>query len=311
MKTPRRQFLGLTTGLFTGGLLANAMASRAAAQPPSGQRAGDQPQFANPVHRVANAMSVPKADVPMDPPGKAALRRGLDMARESLDISRNEIRDYTAILVKREQVDGNIGEHEYMSIKVRNRKVSGNQLLQPFSVYIGFLKPASVKGREVIYVENRNDGKLTAHEGGFKGRFLPTVNLPVDGMLAMRGQRYPLTEIGVENLIVKLIERGEKAMRHEDVTCEFRTGAKLKDRVCTVLEVTQPTQRPDAEFYQAQVFMDDQLNMPIRYVSYHWPTHAGTPGAVIEEYNYLNLQVNVGLTDADFDPNNKAYNFYS
>nr|WP_302117698.1 DUF1571 domain-containing protein [Allorhodopirellula heiligendammensis] len=306
MKTPRRQFLGLSTGLLTGGLISNAIASRVAAQTP-----GEHPEWANPVHRVANAPSVPKASVPQDEPGKAALRRGLEMARQSLEISRNDVRDYTAILVKREQIGGTVGEHEYMMIKVRNRKVSGGQLIQPFSVYIGFLKPAAVKGREVIYVENRNDGKLVAHEGGFKGRFLPTVNLPVDGMLAMRGQRYPLTEIGVEKMIVKLIERGEKAMRHEDVTCEFRKGAKLKDRVCTVLEVTQPTQRPDAEFYQAQVFMDDQLNMPIRYVAYHWPDQPGGQGEVIEEYNYLNLKINVGLTDADFDPTNKDYNFYS
>lgn len=305
MNTPRRQFLSLTTGLLTGGLLSNTLASRVAAESPQSQR-----QWANPVHRVANARSAPNHEMPTDEPGKAALRRGLDMARQSLEISRSEIRDYTAILVKREQVGGSIGEHEYMSIKVRNRKVSGGQLVQPFSVYVGFLKPAAVKGREVIYVENRNDGKMTAHEGGFKGRFLPTVQLPVDGMLAMRGQRYPLTEIGVEKMIIKLIERGEKAMRYEDVTCEFRKGAKLKDRVCTVLEVTQPTQRPDAEFYQAQVFMDDELNMPIRYVAYHWPTQKGQPGEVIEEYNYLNLKVNVGLTDADFDPQNNAYNFY-
>lgn len=308
MKTPkrslsRRQFFGLAAGLTSAGYVSNAFA-----QSPS-----PQPQWANPVHRVANAaMSVPKQSaMPMDTPGKAALRRGLQMAQDSLDRSRAEVRDYTAILVKRERIGGTTGEHEYMQVKVRNRKVSGGQLIQPFSVYIGFLKPAAVKGREVIYVENRNDGKLTAHEGGFKGRFLPTVSLPVDGMLAMRGQKYPLTEIGVENMIIKLIERGEKAMRHEDVTCKFRKGAKLKDRVCTVLEVTQPTRHPDAEFYQAQVFMDDQLNMPIRYVAYDWPSANGTPGNVIEEYNYLNLKINVGLTDADFDPYNKSYGFYS
>lgn len=301
---PRRQFLGLAAGLASAGYASKALAQSPAPQPP---------QWANPVHRVANAaMSVPKQPaIPMDSPGKAALRRGLQMAQDSLDLSRAEVRDYTAILVKRERIGETTGEHEYMQVKVRNRKVSGGQLIQPFSVYIGFLKPAAVKGREVIYVENRNDGKLIAHEGGFKGRFLPTVSLPVDGMLAMRGQRYPLTEIGVENMIIKLIERGEKAMRHEDVTCKFRKGAKLKDRVCTVLEVTQPTQRPDAEFYQAQVFMDDELNMPIRYVAYDWPSANGAPGSVIEEYNYLNLKINVGLTDSDFDPYNKAYGFYS
>ncbi|MEM7475436.1 MAG: hypothetical protein AAF483_10630, partial [Planctomycetota bacterium] len=35
------------------------------------------------------------------------------------------------------------------------------------------------------------------------------------------------------------------------------------------MQVTQPTRRPDAEFYQAQIFIDDQLNMPIRYVAYN------------------------------------------
>src|SRR6056297_3647258 len=162
-RTSRRQFMGIASGLIAAGWTAHAEA-----QPPG--YPATKPQWANPVHRVANAMSATKpAPVPVVPPGKAALLRGLEMARQSLEQSQNEVRDYTAILVKRERVDGTaVGEHEYMSLKVRNRKVSGGQLIQPFSVYIAFLKPSSVKGREVIYVENRNDGKLIAHEGGFK-----------------------------------------------------------------------------------------------------------------------------------------------
>ena len=34
------------------------------------------------------------------------------------------------------------------------------------------------------------------------------------------------------------------------------------------------------------------------------------PLDVLEEYNYLNLKVNVGLKDEDFDPYNPAYKFY-
>ncbi len=198
-----------------------------------------------------------------------------------------------------------------MYAKVRNRKVVNGQIVQPLSVYLNFLKPSTIKGREVIYVENQNDGNMIAHEGGFKGRFLPTVSIPPDGMLAMRGQRYPMTEIGVENLIVKLIERGERAIQCPDVQCEFRKNARVKDRTCTVLQVTAPTKRPDLDFYQAQVFIDDAMNVPIRYIAYDWPAKENAPPEVIEEYNYLNLKLNVGLTDADFDPNNPAYNFYS
>ena len=84
----------------------------------------------------------------------------------------------------------------------------------------------------------------------------------------------------------------------------------MKDRVCTVLQVTQPTKQPNLEFYQASVFIDDQLNVPIRYIAYDWPANADAPLDVLEEYNYLNLKVNVGLKDEDFDPRNPAYKFY-
>ncbi len=261
--------------------------------------------FVEPVHRVANAASVAPT------PAAHPLDRALEIARSGLQGSRENVSDYTAMLVKRERIGGALSPHEFMFVKVRNRKVTSGQIVQPLSVYLNFLKPSTVKGREVIYVEGKNEGKIIAHEGGFKGRFLPTVTIPPDGMLAMRGQRYPMTEIGVENLIVKLIERGQKARTAPDVQCEFRKNARVKDRVCTVMQVTQPTRRPDADFYQAQVFIDDQLNMPIRYIAYDWPAQENDPLQVIEEYNYLDLKLNVGLTDADFDPNNPNYNFYS
>lgn len=291
MNIERRRFVALF------GSLAASLATR--------PLQADQPALAEPVHRVANASTRP-ADGTEHP-----LDRALEVAREGLDSSRENIQDYTAVLVKREQVGGVLGQHEYMFLKMRNRKLRNGEVTQPFSVYLSFMKPASVKGREVIYVEGQNGGKMIAHEGGIKGKFLPTVSVPPDGMLAMRGQRYPLTEIGLENLIEKLIERGETARKYPDVTCEFRKGARLKDRPCTVIQVTQPTRRPDADFYLAQVFIDDEFNVPIRYIAYDWPTSSGDAGDVIEEYNYLNLEINVGLTDSDFNPQNKAYNFYS
>ncbi|MGI9474848.1 MAG: DUF1571 domain-containing protein [Rubripirellula sp.] len=291
MNIKRRHFLALF-----GSLAATA-----------GHRAlqAQDPALREPVHRVANAAAS------LEPTPVHPLDRALDIARSGLDGCRANINDYTAVLVKRERIDDSIGAHEFMSVKIRNRKVVGGRLVQPMSVYISFLKPSTVKGREVIYVEGKNDGNIIAHEGGFKGKFLPTVTIPPDGMLAMRGQRYPMTEIGVENLIVKLIERGQQARQFPDVQCEFRKNARVQDRTCTVLQVTQPTKQPTLEFYKAQVFIDDEINVPIRYIAYDWPKREGVQPEVLEEYNYLNLKVNVGLTDADFDPRNPAYNFYS
>ncbi len=292
MTIARRDFLTI----LMGGSAASWMTSAAAA---------DTPNLTEPVHRVASAASAQIAAG--QPPLDVALR----IARDGLAHCRAQVNDYTATLVKRERVDGSVGEHDYMFLKVRNRKIVNGKVAQPLSVYLTYLRPATVKGREVIYVEGKNDGNIIAHEGGFKGRFLPTVPLPPTGMMAMRGQRYPITEIGIENLIVKLIERGETARQHPDVTCTFRKNAKVKDRVCTVLEVNQPNRHPELEFFQAQVFIDDELNLPIRYIAYDWPRRQGETLQVIEEYNYIDLNLNVGLTDADFDPRNPQYNFYS
>ena len=51
---------------------------------------------------------------------------------------------------------------------------------------------------------------MIAHEGGTAGKYLPTVWIKPNGIIAMRGQRYPITEVGIENLVLKLIERGER-----------------------------------------------------------------------------------------------------
>ncbi len=276
-----------------------------------GRAFGVEPELTEPVHRVA---SRPVSAV-LPTPGTAGgslppLDLALRIAQSGLDQCREQVDDYTATLVKRERVDGTIGEHEYLFLKMRNRKVVNGQVTQPLSVYLTYLRPAAVKGREVIYVEGKNDGNIIAHEGGFRGRFLPTMPLAPTGMMAMRGQRYPITEIGVENLIVKLIERGTSARQHPDVTCTFRKNAKVKDRQCTMLEVLQPTRHPGLEFYQAQVFIDDEYNLPIRYVAYDWPRREGQTPELIEEYNYVDLKLNVGLTDADFDPRNPQYSFY-
>ena len=132
MKIERRQFVALIGSL--------------AATAGSQSLLADDSNLVEPVHRVANAASVaPTPDVhPLD--------RALDIARRGLASSQANVNDYTAVLVKREEIGGTLNPHEYMFVKVRNRKVADGQVVQPLSVYLNFLKPTAIKGREVIYV---------------------------------------------------------------------------------------------------------------------------------------------------------------
>jgi hypothetical protein len=266
----------------------------------------DASKLTQPVLRISKNEVVappPAAPHPLDP--------AINLAHQSLGMIQRDLADYTGVLVKRERIGNSLGEHEFMFVKIRNRKTdSNNQLTVPFSVYLAFLKPAAVKGREVIFVENQNSGNLIAHEGGMK-RMLGTHSLQPTGMLAMAGQRYPLTDIGIENLVFKLIERGEKDKKYGTCNVDLIPGAKVSKRDCTIIQVVHPVQQPHFDFHVAQIFMDDQLKIPVRYAAFDWPAKAGdSTGEVIEEYTYQDLKFNVGLTDADFDPNNKDYNFH-
>lgn len=273
-----------------------------------GQQPGQRGQLTEPVFRVAKAAS-------SDPnngaqPGGHPLDPALQIADEALVRIQRDVVDYTATVVKRERVKGVVGNYEYMFAKIRNRKVVDGKIVTPLSAYLKFLKPDDIKGREVIWVEGQNNNKMKAHEGGLLGRTLPSVWLDPHGALAMRGQLHPIDEIGIENLIVKLIEKGERDKQYDECEVTFQKGAKINGRSCTVLSVRHPEQRPHFEFHLAQIFIDDEMNLPVRYAAFSWPTRKDDQtGPVLEEYTYLDMKLNQGLTNADFDPNNPNYGF--
>ena len=110
-------------------------------------------------------------------------------------------------------------------------------------------------------------------------------------------------------LDVTLIEKGERDRKYGECKVRLVDGAKVCDRVCTMLEVTHEEQKPQYDFHLARVFLDRELNMPIRYEAYGWPSQTGAAPPLLEEYTYMDVRVNVGLTDVDFDPENEKYNF--
>lgn len=227
------------------------------------------------------------------------------IAETMLENMRSHVRDYRAVLVKRERISGALSDEFRMEVKIRNptQAASGPGL----SAYLKFLDPKSSRGREVIWVENRNDGKIVAHEGGYLN--LLRVKLDPHGTMAMLGNKYPITEIGLMRLLEKLIEKCDRGVDLSQCKIEIIEHQKVGDRDCRLFQVTQPRTVPGADFYIAQVFLDVERQIPLRYAAFLWPEKTGDSPPLEEEYTYLNLEMNVGLTDQDFDPDNTAYNF--
>jgi hypothetical protein len=207
-----------------------------------------------------------------------------------------KLKDYSAVLVRRERIRGKLTGYEYVFVKIRHK---------PFSVYVYFQAPAGVEGQEVIYIAGQNEGNLLAHRPGVQ----VTAHLNPDGMIAMNRRRYPLTEIGLVNLVRRLVEVGQKDLKHGECEVKYFTDAKLNKRSCTVIQVTHPQPREEFQFHLARVFVDNELMAPIRYEAYDWPREPGGEPRLMEEYTYLDLKVNNGFTDEDFSVRNPAYHF--
>jgi hypothetical protein len=232
--------------------------------------------------------------------GVHPLQPALELAQKGLGQLRGTMQDYSATMVKRERIDGKLGDHEYMFAKVRH---------EPFSVYLYFLAPDAVKGQEVLWVDGRNEGNMLAHAGSGVRAMVGSVSLKPDGVLAMQGNRYPVTEIGVENLAKRLVEVAEHDKQFGECEVNFFKDAKVNGRVCTCVQVVHPVPRRNFRFHLARVFIDDEYMIPIRYEAYDWPLEQGGQPVLMEEYTYMNVKINNGFTDADFDPKNAAYKF--
>ena len=237
------------------------------------------------------------AQIPVAGANEHPLMPALRWAREGLPAI-ERIQDYTATVMKKERIGSKLGEEQYMAIKVRHK---------PFSVYSIFLAPAAEKGKECLYIEGANNGKMWAHGTGMQYKMFGTVSLDPDGNVAMQNQRYPLTQIGILNLTRRLVDVASEDVKYGECEVKYFKGAKINDRTCTCIQVVHPVPRKNFLFNVARIFVDDGLNVPVRYEAYDWPKTPGGPPEPIEEYTYLNLKINVGLTDADFDRNNPAY----
>jgi len=202
----------------------------------------------------------------------------------------SKVRDYTLTLVRRERVKGKLLAQETMQVKFR----------KPYSTYIRWTGSV-YKGREALYIRGKNDNKLRAHQGSF-----PDVTVDIDprGGLAMKGNRHPITEGSLGDLIgllVRDLRRAESRPQDgaiiKDLGESDRHGQKIRcfDAIFTV-----------ADGYYAphvQICVFTATNLPSRVQV--WDARE----QLLEDYEYRDLKTNVGLRDADFDSTNPKYNF--
>jgi hypothetical protein len=207
-----------------------------------------------------------------------------------------KVKDYEALFVRKELVDGALVSSQ-ITIKLRQ---------EPFSVYLKFIEPNA--GREVIYFEGKNDGKLLVHETGFAS-LAGTLSLDPKGSLAMSGNRYPITMIGLKTMTETVVDKWLAVKNEKDIKVNVYPNATVGDLSCKVAETVLAKPVEGIPQQTCRLYFEKATGYPVRVQSLAFPAKAGEKGETVEDYFYSKLKTNVGLTDTDFDAENPVYGF--
>ncbi|HEX3869274.1 MAG TPA: DUF1571 domain-containing protein [Pirellulales bacterium] len=210
------------------------------------------------------------------------------------------IADYRCTLVKREHVGGKLRAPETFVLKVRQ---------QPMSMYVQCLGPAQPRGREILFVEGRNNGLALVHTLGSRVRLAANQSVDLKSSRLLAESRHAMADYGLERFVADLLTEYEHESQFGESDVLVEENARVEDRACVAIQVTHPQPRNSFKYHRTIVYFDRQMELPIRFEAYTWPTRAGATPALVEERVYRKLTVDTGLTDVDFDARNPVYKF--
>jgi hypothetical protein len=196
-----------------------------------------------------------------------------------------QVRDYECTFIKQERIDGRLQEAHVALMRVRS---------EPFSVYLKFLSPRSVQGREASYVAGRNEGKMRAKNGGALG-VVGFVWIDPQDPRAMQGTRHAITEAGIGHLVGQLRSacRAMEAMPERQPTIRFGEIV-WADQPCIVFEIVDASVTNRESVSRTVVAFDRNSNLPVAYEAWL------KSGDLLERFRYEGIQFNRGLTDSAF-----------
>ena len=203
---------------------------------------------------------------------------------------------YECTFTKKEVV-GRQTISQTMKMKIRH---------EPFSVYMHFEEPH--QGREVIYVDGKNNNNLLVHEAGFAS-LIGTLELPPEGTQAMAENRHPITKAGILKLMQDIVAQWEEETKYGETEVKYFEDAKIGDLKCRVIESTHPQPRKQFMFHVTRLWIEEKSGLPVRVQQFGFPVKNNAKPPVLEDYSFTNIKAEVRLTDRDFDTKNPSYNY--
>ncbi|NBB94820.1 MAG: DUF1571 domain-containing protein [Planctomycetes bacterium] len=208
------------------------------------------------------------------------------------------ITNYTCTFLKHERLNGKLRDEQLMDVKF---------MAKPFSVAITWTQNPPLADK-VLYIEGKwpnDDGKsrmLVRPRGGFT-RMLTggsLLKLP-DGPDAMKNTLRPVTLFGFRNTLQALLDVYEVAQKRGDLQQRFNGISEVGGRKCLTLVRILP-ERDDYPARKTVTCIDIERMLPLKVLGDGWQTNDAGKHILLANYEYRDVTLNPGLTQADFAP---------
>ncbi|HEY1860388.1 MAG TPA: DUF1571 domain-containing protein [Gemmataceae bacterium] len=201
-----------------------------------------------------------------------------------------EVKDYRCTFIKREYLGGRLQAENVVAMQVR---------VKPFSVFLDWKAPRDLVGQQACYVAGRNEGMMRVQPTGAAG-LLGFMSIDPKDPRVLENSRHAITEAGFGNLIERFGHCYEAARKQGKA--EVRIALyEYNRRPCTRIETTYTDPKSAADgIGRSVLYLDKETHMPVRCECYDFPRGGAHEGELLEVYSYVNVQLNVGLTEEVF-----------
>jgi outer membrane lipoprotein-sorting protein len=202
-----------------------------------------------------------------------------------------QIDHYTATFLIQERVDGDLVPTQRVVLKFK----------KPFKVYMRWLT-GKHEGRQALYPAGVDGKDLLVRLPILIGAV--TVSLDPQSPRARKGGRHPITDVGIGRLLDLITENSHRGLQRGELTSEDGGDLATFARPTHRYILHFPTD-PTEGYYcmTALIDVDREHRLPIYAEIFDWN------GQLVERYGYIDLRLNAGLTDQDFDSKNPNYGF--
>lgn len=191
------------------------------------------------------------------------------------------VHDYTCTYDKQERA---IDHGDLQVIRLYFRK--------PLDVKLEWLNASGNVDQIAVYRQGMNDGKLLARRTGGIASLLGTLKLDPTSGRALDDSRHPITEVGlghiIETVAAEVASGGVSMSPASEDTLDGRPAYRVE------IEATGGTLLGVAGARRAAIWIDRELTLPVK-VEIH-----DAAGGLVERHRFLDIRVNVGLTDRVF-----------